>query len=262
MAIMHTLTEDTTLALHTQQQHWTGPIGAYAHSGEFIMPKWQFIDVISPEDYAREALQWVEMGVRVIGGAAALVPSTFVCSANAYQAVSLEHRATRRLQTLKRDVSALVKTSFRTISSKRTICSAKNTLQRPVYLVDTTCRIYRVEMALLFFLVPKMTRPRISLLINSLHFKSSEIQNGTLPPKAAIGGAGKQPGTSAMQSPDDSSLLLYTFSAPYRALSFRVYPSDAVPSSGCSRCSCARSQAASVLEGYLACRSEKRPASR
>ena len=38
------------------------------------MPKWQFIDVISPEDYAREALQWVEMGVQVIGGCCGIGP--------------------------------------------------------------------------------------------------------------------------------------------------------------------------------------------
>ncbi|MDH3602827.1 MAG: homocysteine S-methyltransferase family protein, partial [Candidatus Tectomicrobia bacterium] len=74
VAIMHTLTEDTMPALHTLQQHWTGPIGAYPHSGEFIMPKWQFIDVISPEDYAGEALQWVEMGVQVIGGCCGIGP--------------------------------------------------------------------------------------------------------------------------------------------------------------------------------------------
>ena len=74
VAIMHSLTEDTTPALHDVKQHWTGPIGAYAHSGEFIMPKWQFIDVISPEDYAKEALQWVEMGVQVIGGCCGIGP--------------------------------------------------------------------------------------------------------------------------------------------------------------------------------------------
>jgi S-methylmethionine-dependent homocysteine/selenocysteine methylase len=74
VAIMHTLTEDTAPALRALQQHWTGPVGAYAHSGEFIMPRWRFTDVMSPEGYAQEALQWVEMGAQVIGGCCGIGP--------------------------------------------------------------------------------------------------------------------------------------------------------------------------------------------
>ena len=57
VAIMHSLTEITASSLEIVKENWTGPLGAYAHSGEFIMPEWQFIDMISPEDYAAHALQ-------------------------------------------------------------------------------------------------------------------------------------------------------------------------------------------------------------
>ena len=74
VSIMHSLTEVTAPSLEIVSQNWTGPIGAYAHSGEFIMPVWQFIDIITPEDYAQHALQWVDMGVQVIGGCCGIGP--------------------------------------------------------------------------------------------------------------------------------------------------------------------------------------------
>ena len=75
VAVMHTLTEEITPALQVVKESWSGPIGAYAHSGDFIMPNWQFIDMISPEDYAAEAQTWVEMGVQVIGGCCGIGPA-------------------------------------------------------------------------------------------------------------------------------------------------------------------------------------------
>ena len=68
MSVMHTLTEDTKPSLQLLKEKWQGPMGAYAHSGKFIMPNWQFIDMISPEDYATHARQWVDLGAQVIGG--------------------------------------------------------------------------------------------------------------------------------------------------------------------------------------------------
>ena len=66
--IMHTLTEDVDASLDVLQQHWSGPVGVYAHSGKFIAPNWHFIDIISPEDYATNARRWLDRGVQVIGG--------------------------------------------------------------------------------------------------------------------------------------------------------------------------------------------------
>ncbi len=74
VSIMHTLTEDTPAALQEVNAHWSGPLGAYPHSGEFIMPNWQFIDMISPEDFAAEARLWLEMGAQLIGGCCGIGP--------------------------------------------------------------------------------------------------------------------------------------------------------------------------------------------
>ena len=74
VSIMHTLTEDTPAALREVSECWSGPVGAYPHSGEFIMPNWQFIDMISPEDFAAEAQRWSDMGARLIGGCCGIGP--------------------------------------------------------------------------------------------------------------------------------------------------------------------------------------------
>jgi S-methylmethionine-dependent homocysteine/selenocysteine methylase len=74
VSIMHTLTEDTPAALREVSEYWSGPVGAYPHSGEFIMPNWQFIDMISPEDFATQAQGWLETGVQLIGGCCGIGP--------------------------------------------------------------------------------------------------------------------------------------------------------------------------------------------
>ena len=74
IAIMHTLTEDTPPALREVNGRWSGPVGAYPHSGEFIMPNWQFVDIISPEDFAKQAQGWTGMGVQLVGGCCGIGP--------------------------------------------------------------------------------------------------------------------------------------------------------------------------------------------
>ncbi|MGF1473205.1 MAG: homocysteine S-methyltransferase family protein [Rubrobacteraceae bacterium] len=74
VSIMHTLVEDTGPALREVKEHWSGPVGAYPHHGEFIMPNWQFIDMISPEDFADEAQEWLGLGVQVVGGCCGIGP--------------------------------------------------------------------------------------------------------------------------------------------------------------------------------------------
>lgn len=66
--IMHTEVEYIPACLDVLQANWTGPIGVYAHSGDFVAPNWIFNDTISPEAYASAATTWVERGVQVIGG--------------------------------------------------------------------------------------------------------------------------------------------------------------------------------------------------
>ena len=74
VTVMHTLTEDIAPALEIVRQHWSGPTGVYAHSGKWIDPNWQFVDMISPEVYLTLAQQWVEMGAQMIGGCCGIGP--------------------------------------------------------------------------------------------------------------------------------------------------------------------------------------------
>ena len=74
MTIMHTLTEETDRALDVLISRWSGPVGVYAHSGVFAWPHWQFIDMISPQDYAAHAQDWVNKGAQVVGGCCGIGP--------------------------------------------------------------------------------------------------------------------------------------------------------------------------------------------
>ena len=73
--IMHTDVVDATLAFAELKKAWSGTLGIYAHSGVFVMPNWQFNDVISPEEYALEAGVWLEMGAQIIGGCCGIGPA-------------------------------------------------------------------------------------------------------------------------------------------------------------------------------------------
>lgn len=74
VTVMHTLTEHTMRVLRAVMARWSGPVGAYPHSGRFVMPNWQFHDIISPEDYLIEAQKWVDMGVQIVGGCCGIGP--------------------------------------------------------------------------------------------------------------------------------------------------------------------------------------------
>ncbi|WP_047865965.1 homocysteine S-methyltransferase family protein [Rubrobacter aplysinae] len=74
VSVMHTLTEDAPEALEEIGTHWHGPLGAYPHSGRFIMPHWQFEGVISPEDFVAEACRWRDLGATAIGGCCGIGP--------------------------------------------------------------------------------------------------------------------------------------------------------------------------------------------
>ena len=68
VSVMHSRIEETAPALRVVQDRWDGPIGAYPESGKFVMPNWQFDQVMSPEELLGQARQWVQMGVQLIGG--------------------------------------------------------------------------------------------------------------------------------------------------------------------------------------------------
>jgi len=72
--VMHSEVETIVPALSIVLGRWTGPVMAYAHSGHFAMPDWQFVDIIPPEGYLSAARRWVQMGAQVIGGCCGIGP--------------------------------------------------------------------------------------------------------------------------------------------------------------------------------------------
>lgn len=74
VSIMHSEVEHIDGALDVLANHWSGPVGVYAQSGEFIPPNWQFIDTITPEDYNTAATRWSARGVQVLGGCCGIGP--------------------------------------------------------------------------------------------------------------------------------------------------------------------------------------------
>lgn len=75
VTIMHTLIENIDPSLELIKQHWSGPLGVYAHYGHFVMPNWIFTDTITPEAYADAVQGWVNQGVRLIGGCCGIGPA-------------------------------------------------------------------------------------------------------------------------------------------------------------------------------------------
>jgi homocysteine S-methyltransferase len=82
--VMHSPIEDTAAGLAAVKRHWPGPIGAYPESGYFVMPNWQFVEIIAPDDLVREARAWVSSGVRVLGGCCGLGPQHVSALARAF----------------------------------------------------------------------------------------------------------------------------------------------------------------------------------
>ena len=72
--VMHTSVHDTGPALAELNDLWDGPVFAYAESGHFVPPSWKFEDIISPQDYLDYARQWIDQGVRIIGGCCGIGP--------------------------------------------------------------------------------------------------------------------------------------------------------------------------------------------
>ena len=72
--IMHSRLGDMRRALEFLRERWRGPTLAYAESGVWEPPSWQFKGVVSPEDYAGAASEWVDAGTRIIGGCCGIGP--------------------------------------------------------------------------------------------------------------------------------------------------------------------------------------------
>ena len=68
LLVFHSQVESTAAGLQELKPHWKGTTGAYANSGYWVRPNWQYIEMISPADHLRYAREWVEMGAQIIGG--------------------------------------------------------------------------------------------------------------------------------------------------------------------------------------------------
>lgn len=75
VCIMHSEVEDVLGGLELVRSRWSGPLGAYAHSGGHVHPRWVFENIISPEAYADAANLWkARTGISIIGGCCGLRP--------------------------------------------------------------------------------------------------------------------------------------------------------------------------------------------
>ncbi|MEM7193904.1 MAG: homocysteine S-methyltransferase family protein [Pseudomonadota bacterium] len=69
VSVMHTEVDDVDACLAELKNHWTGPIGVYAHSTRFHDQRTVVRNTtISPESYAEASQRWLRAGVQVIGG--------------------------------------------------------------------------------------------------------------------------------------------------------------------------------------------------
>jgi len=72
--IMHTEVEDTAAALEAVRSRWSGPIGAYPHSGFITFPNWHHDHVISQDGFVAQARIWRDAGAALLGGCCGIGP--------------------------------------------------------------------------------------------------------------------------------------------------------------------------------------------
>jgi methionine synthase I (cobalamin-dependent) len=86
--IMHTNVDVLGEALDIVRGHFAGPLMAYPDSGDFEMPNWRFVDVISPPRFETFCRTLIASGVQIIGGCCGLSPDHIRAAARAK-----EHRS-------------------------------------------------------------------------------------------------------------------------------------------------------------------------
>lgn len=74
VSIMHTDAGLIDGSLDVLDQHWSGHVGVYAHSGDYVDGTWMFNGVMSPDQYADAAERWTSRGVQIIGGCCGIGP--------------------------------------------------------------------------------------------------------------------------------------------------------------------------------------------
>ena len=76
VSVMHSSPNVTGAALDVVRRHWRGSLGAYAESGYFAMPDWQFVDLIPEAEYVDLAKEWAAaFDLAMVGGCCGIGPS-------------------------------------------------------------------------------------------------------------------------------------------------------------------------------------------
>ena len=73
VAIMHSELDVVEPALDILSSRWSGPRGAYPHSGDFVMPNWLFDEIVETDSFAETAAGWADR-VAVLGGCCGISP--------------------------------------------------------------------------------------------------------------------------------------------------------------------------------------------
>ena len=86
VSVMHTAPHLTGPALDLVRRHWRGSLGAYAESGYFAMPEWQFVDIIPESQYVDLAKEWTaSYELSMIGGCCGIGPSHIAALRQAFK---------------------------------------------------------------------------------------------------------------------------------------------------------------------------------
>jgi methionine synthase I (cobalamin-dependent) len=86
VSVMHTAPHVIAPALEVVRRHWHGSLGAYAESGYFAMPDWQFVDIIPEAEYVDLARQWAgTFDLAMIGGCCGIGPSHIAALRDAFR---------------------------------------------------------------------------------------------------------------------------------------------------------------------------------
>ena len=79
--VMHTTAETISPSIEMVRRTHAGPLMAYPESGYFKQPDWQFVDIITPEQFQGFVEVWITAGVQVIGGCCGLGPEHIAAAA-------------------------------------------------------------------------------------------------------------------------------------------------------------------------------------
>ena len=74
LLVMHSDLKATGPALRACEDSYDGTLGAYPNAGYWQRPNWTFVDQVSPDEFADEAMSWVDMGAQIVGGCCGLGP--------------------------------------------------------------------------------------------------------------------------------------------------------------------------------------------